>query len=97
MPAGILQAKSGDDLLDSLDSFLFASPFTYLTTASSPSNKNKLNIFFSKTHFLLWEHLKAHSRLRQFLATERPLKIMKNAFYFTLKALLVLKIFKILS
>ena len=35
--------------------------------------------------------------LRQFLATESPLKMMKNAFYFTLKALFVLKIFKFLS
>ena len=29
--------------------------------------------------------------------TENPLKIMKNAFYFILKALFVLKIFKFLS
>ena len=29
----------------------------------------------------------ALSGLRQFLATENPLKIMKKAFYFTLKAL----------
>ena len=36
------------------------------------------------------------SRLRQFLATESPLN-MKNVFYFTLKALFVLKIFKCLS
>ena len=34
----------------------------------------------------------ALSGLRQFLATEKPLKMMKNAFYFTLKALFVLKI-----
>ena len=33
------------------------------------------------------------SSLRQFLGTESPLKMMKNVFYFTLKALLVLKIF----
>ena len=39
----------------------------------------------------------ALSSLRQFLATDSPLKMMKNAFYFTLKALLVLKIFKLLS
>ena len=32
--------------------------------------------------------------LRQFLITESPLKIMKNAFYFTLKAFFVLNIFK---
>ena len=39
-------------------------------------------------------HLKALSGLRQFLAMESPLQMMKNAFYFTLKALLVLEIFK---
>ena len=39
----------------------------------------------------------ALSSLRQLLANERPLKVMKNAFYFTLKALLVLIIFKPLS
>ena len=37
------------------------------------------------------------SGLRQFLAAESPLKMMKNAFYFTSKALFVLKIFKFLS
>ena len=39
----------------------------------------------------------ALSSLRQFLATESPLKMLKNAFYFTLEALLVLKVFKFLS
>ena len=39
----------------------------------------------------------AHSGLRQFLATESPLKVMKIVFYFTLKALFALKIFKFLS
>ena len=39
----------------------------------------------------------ALSGLRQFLATESPLKMTKNHFYFTLKALFVLKIFKFLS
>ena len=39
----------------------------------------------------------ALSDLRQFLATESPLKMMDNAFYFTSKALFVLKIFKFLS
>ena len=34
---------------------------------------------------------------RQFLATETPLKMMRNAFYFTSKALFFLKIFKFLS
>ena len=36
------------------------------------------------------------SGLRQFLAAESPLKMMKNTFYFTSKALFVLKIFKFL-
>ena len=39
----------------------------------------------------------ALSGLRQFLITESPLKMMKNAFYFTLKALFVLKILTFLS
>ena len=39
----------------------------------------------------------ALSGLRQFLAAESSSKMMKNAFYFTAKALFVLKIFKSLS
>ena len=39
----------------------------------------------------------ALSGLRPFWATESPLKMMKNASYFTSKALFVLKIFKFLS
>ena len=39
----------------------------------------------------------ALSGLRQFLATESPLKIMKNDFFFILKAFFVFKIFKFLS
>ena len=39
---------------------------------------------------------RALSGLRQFLVTESPLKLIKNA-YFTLKSLFVLKIFKFLS
>ena len=39
----------------------------------------------------------ALSGLRQFLATESPLKMTKNAFYFTSKALSGRKIFKYLS
>ena len=35
----------------------------------------------------------ALSALRKFLAIESPLKMMKNVFYFTLKAFFVLKIF----
>ena len=39
----------------------------------------------------------ALSGLRQFLAIESPLKMMKNAFYFTSKALFVFKMFNFLS
>ena len=39
----------------------------------------------------------ALSGLRQFLTTESPLKMMKNAFYFTSEAFFILKIFKFLS
>ena len=39
----------------------------------------------------------ALSGLRHFLPTESPLKMMKNAFCFTTKALFVFKIFKFLS
>ena len=41
--------------------------------------------------------VKAHSGLRQLLGIESPLKMIKNAFYFTSKALFVLKIYKFLS
>ena len=42
--------------------------------------------------------LKAHSKVwDKFLASEHPLKKMKNAFYFTSKTLFVLKILKFLS
>ena len=50
--------------------------------------------------YLVTSYLKftgAFSGLRQFLATESLLKMMKNAFYFTSKALFILKIFKFLS
>ena len=39
----------------------------------------------------------ALSGLTQFLITQSPLKMMKSAFYFTLKALFILQIFKFLS
>ena len=39
----------------------------------------------------------ALSGLRQFLASESPLKMIKNVFYFNSKALFVLKIFIFLS
>ena len=41
--------------------------------------------------------LRAHCQVWEFLASESPLKMMKNAFYFNVQALFVLKIFKFLS
>ena len=56
---------------------------------------------FAKLHkspFLIANIIKdVLSDLRQFLATESPWKLMKNAFYFILEALFVLKIFKFSS
>ena len=50
---------------------------------------------FTATAILFVERIKgALSGLRQFLAAESPLKMTKNAFYFTSKARFVLKIFK---
>ena len=46
------------------------------------------NSFGLKVHCQVWDNI---------LANESPLKMMKNAFYFTLKAVVVLKIFKFLS
>ena len=46
---------------------------------------------------MTWNIKDALSSRRQFLATESPLKLMKKTFYFTLKTLFVLKIFKFLS
>ena len=63
-------------------------------------NVHVRNIDCSKPFFDLFnnEFFKgAHSDLRQFLAIESPSKVMKNVFYFTLKARFILKIFKFLS
>ena len=48
-------------------------------------------------HDFIFEFKGALSSLRQLFTTESALKMMKNAFYFTSKALCVLKIFKLLS
>ena len=58
----------------------------------------KINIRLMLLCFPMTDSLKgALSGLRQFLGTQSPLKMMKNAFYFASKALSVLKIFKFLS
>ena len=43
------------------------------------------------------KRLKEHFQVYQLLTTESPFKMMKNVFYFVLKALFVHKIFKFLS
>ena len=51
------------------------------------------SFYYKFSNFLLKQIKGTLSGLTQFLATESPLKIMKNAFCFTLKALFALKIF----
>ena len=65
-------------------------------------NINSVNNIYNQQKIRRHTHLTgfikgALSGLRQFLALESPLKMMKKAFYFTSKALFVLKIFKFLS
>ena len=59
-----------------------------MTVLALFNRKNFPDIFSFSNH-----SLKAHKSLE----TESPLKAMKNAFYFTLKTLLVHKIYRILS
>ena len=55
------------------------------------------HILYYKLDYYISQIKGAFSGLRQFLVTKSPFKIMKNTFYFTLKALFTLKIFKLLS
>ena len=56
-----------------------------------------LSLVLACSYFFFAKIKGALSGLRQFLAAQSPLKKMKNYFYFTSKALFVLKIFKFLS
>ena len=47
-------------------------------------DKNSWKHYMLKAHSLVWDKI---------LATENPLKLMKNAFYFILKTLLIRKVF----
>ena len=66
-----------------------------------PLNGSLLKFFWNYTKVLFYlianTDKRAASGVRQFVTTEHPLKIMKNCFYFTLKALFVFKIFELLS
>ena len=53
--------------------------------------------FYAGTAVLILKLKGELSGLRQFSATVSPLKMMKNAFYFTLKAFFVFKILQFLS
>ena len=79
-----------------LSNFLFLQIYNY---NESPKILGMMDLSKVKLIFLaIMSYFKAPlSCLRQFLATESPLKMMKNTFYFTSKALFVLKIFKFLS
>ena len=70
---------------------IFSKTNSFLKNVSNAldSKKGKLvNYIFEES---------ALSALRQFLTTESPLKMIKNASYFTSKTLFVLKIFMFLS
>ena len=79
--------------------------YKYLTLISKNVYIDKLNYIVDKYNKTYHRKIKTNpvdikgalSGLRQFLTTESPLKMMKNVFYFTSKALFVLKIFKFLS
>ena len=65
------------------------------TVTSTAGYINEMHLFVASYEFRNVRG--ALSDLRQFLATESILKMKENSFYFTLKALFVLKIFKFLS
>ena len=62
------------------------------------ASTNYFSVWYYQDKIKTWNEIiwftGALSSLIQFLATESTLKMMKNAFYFTLKALFILKIFK---
>ena len=72
-----------------------ASLFTFFKKVHANHIEMDLESINQKFFFLFLKG--ALSGLRQFLAIERLLKMMRNAFYFTSKALFVLKTFKFLS
>ena len=70
----------------------------YVITRPRPRHGHKYTICKMCLSLMMATCIKsALSGLRQFLVTESPLKMIKNAFYFNSKALFVLKIFKVFS
>ena len=85
----------GDDTkLSAFWNMCFLSPPTLEIVAPPLSTSNISFLLGRSLPYLKYVFKGPLSGLRQFLAIESPLKMMKNAFYFTSKALLVLKIFK---
>ena len=74
----------------------YCSSSHYCNAKKQINIKIHMNLNFDKSvlHYL---RLCFKGALSGLLPTESPLKMMKNAFYFTSKALFVLKIFKFLS
>ena len=94
-PRRINFSKALIEITTAPDTFIEAMTFeTKYTTSSFKPWKEKL---LAKMKERITELNRALSDLIQFLATESPLKMMKNAFYFTSKACFVLEIIKSLS
>ena len=58
---------------------------------------NFLSQLFGEGNLKLWDNLKAHSEVWDNFWQLETMEMMKNDFYFILKALAVLKIFQFLS
>ena len=79
---------------DKIFFFFFKSRIEFLWHINTSLKSSCAVLLFKKK---CWNGFKGTlSGMRQFLATEGPLKVMKNAFYFTLEPLFVLQIIKLL-
>ena len=76
--------RTSENFLEEMENFVVDKPDCIIIHVGRNDINNVIN------------SLKAHSQAHS-LATGSPLKMIKNAFYFTSKALFVLKIFKFLS
>ena len=72
-------------ILSTHEQNLLPNPTPLNSRLEGPTNKK----LYLKVHSKVWDN--------NSLITESPLKIMKNRFHFTLKALFTLKIFKFLA
>ena len=72
---------------------MFLTTFNYQVECEIRNVKDEIFGIFKKCSNCKQLFIDTLASLRQFLSTESPLKIMENAFYFTLKYLFVLKTF----